>query len=616
MKSVVEFLNSILALFGDINSDISKMFSKIRINDVGIYTMVIRWILPILAIVIFVRCILPLLGNRKNNSPWGYLVSSDNMRIPIMHWENSIGRSRLSDIVLNFPFISRSHAVLSYSDGNWFVRDLGSKGGVTVNGKKVNETKNVRQGDVISLAGLNLTLNVEKEDMVKPESHGVIDEVAKLGGNMKPGITLLLILIFQLLGGFQLSFSSGRGVNAEIPMTFLFFILLELVHYLIVFNRSGKYFEIELIAYFLCGIGLFVVASVSPDVLYKQFAAIIIGVALFSVLLKLVRNLEHARKLRYILVAFAIVLMALNLILGEIRNGSKNWINLGFTTFQPMEFVKIAFVIAGASTLDRLLKTRNLTLFIAFSGTCIGTLALSKDFGTALIFFCAFLVIAFMRSGDIRTIGIISSGAVICGTAVVIFIPYISTRFSSWGHVWEYASSTGYQQTNTMIAAARGGLLGIGGGKGYLVNVAASGTDLVFGVICEEWGLIIALITVLSIVSLVFFALFSVGKCRSAFYAILACGAGSIFLMQTALNFFGSVDILPLTGVTMPFISAGGSSIIACWCLLAIIKSADERLRPEKAEEIEQKTLTTNSDTKKLKVTGDVKPLMRGKDSL
>ncbi|MFA6309403.1 MAG: FtsW/RodA/SpoVE family cell cycle protein [Clostridia bacterium] len=585
-------MNDVIELVGHINSDISNFFLKIRIKDIGIYTTVIRWVLPIFAVLIFIRCILPLLNNRKNNSPWGYLATSDNMRMPLMHWENSIGRSRLSDVVINSPYISRSHAVLTYFDSEWTIADLGSKGGVEVNGKKIIKPKNIKQGDIISLAGMDLTLVVTDEDIAKSESHsgidgvidGVIDDAARFGGKMKPGITLILILIFQLFGGFQLCFSSGKGVNAEVPVTFFLFILLELVHYFIIHRHAGKYFEIEFLAYFLCGIGLFVMASVSPNLLYKQFATIIIGVVLFIVLLKLIGNLDHARKLRYGLVASAIILMVLNLTVGEIRNGSKNWINLGFTTFQPMEFVKIAFVIAGASTLDRLLKTRNLTLFIIFSGACIGTLAITKDFGTALIFFCAFLVIAFMRSGDIRTIAIISSGAIICAAAVVVFIPYVSKRFSSWGHVWELASTSGYQQTNTMIATARGGLLGIGGGKGYLVNVAASGTDLVFGVISEEWGLIIALIAVLSIVSLVFFAVFSVGKCRSSFYAIAACGAGSILLMQTALNFFGSLDILPLTGVTMPFISAGGSSMIACWCLLVFIKSADERFRPEKAK--------------------------------
>ena len=247
-----------------------------------------------------------------------------------------------------------------------------------------------------------------------------------------------------------------------------------------------------------------------------------------------------------------------------------------------MEFVKISFVIAGAATLDRLLTTKNLTAFILYSGACIGVLILIRDLGTAVIFFGAFLVIAFMRSGDLRTIALICSGAAIGAMAVIYLMPYIASRFAAWGKAWENVDSTGYQQTRTMIAAASGGLLGVGGGNGYLVNIPAADTDLVFGLICEEWGLLIAIITVLSIVCLGVFVALLTDKCRSAFYCISACGAASIFLIQVALNVFGSLDILPLTGVTLPFVSNGGSSMISSWGLLAFIKSADERIRPGK----------------------------------
>jgi len=154
-------------------------------------------------------------------------------------------------------------------------------------------------------------------------------------------------------------------------------------------------------------------------------------------------------------------------------------------------------------------------------------------------------------------------------------MPYIATRFATWGKVWQFADTSGYQQTRTMIAIASGGLLGVGGGRGYLVNVAAADTDLVFGVLCEEWGLLIALTAVLAIVFFVFYAVMLISYSKSAFYAIAACGAATVFLIQLTLNVLGSVDILPLTGVTIPFISNGGSSMIASWGLLALIKSAE-----------------------------------------
>lgn len=135
----------------------------------------------------------------------------------------------------------------------------------------------------------------------------------------------------------------------------------------------------------------------------------------------------------------------------------------------------------------------------------------------------------------------------------------------------------GYQQVRTMSAAASGGLIGVGSGNGWLHTVAASETDLVFGVLCEEWGLIIAFLAVMCIVTLCIFAFRMVQTGRSSYYTIAACAATSLLVVQTMLNVFGSVDILPLTGVTFPFISCGGSSMLAAWGLLAFLKAADTR---------------------------------------
>ncbi len=567
---------------------ISLFFTNIAeiLSSIGgaqYYTLVVRWILPVLALMIFFRCIIPLLQNGKRSSVWGYLCMTDGTRIPLKHWENSIGRSKLSDIILNLSFVSRSHAVLTLSNGIWSVADLGSKGGVKVNGQKIEQSEQVKEGDILSFAGVEMKLAYADEKSIDPQPpRGRVPFWNSV--QIKSGMTLLLILLFQILGGVQICFSMSSEVNRAVPITFLIFIFIECLYYMIMNRCSKKYFELELLVYFLCGLNLLVVASAAPNSLYKQLASILIGIVAFSVLGLLLKDLARARKLKYVLSAGALVLLVLNLVFGETRFGAKNWINLGFITFQPLEFVKVAFVIAGAATLDKLLTSRNLTMFIGFSGACIGALILMRDLGTAVIFFGAFLVIAFMRSGDIRTIALISAGAVLGAIAVVSFMPYIASRFAAWGKVWEYADTTGYQQTRTMIASASGGLLGVGGGNGYLIHIAAADTDLVFGMLCEEWGLLIALTVVLTVV---FFAVYAVSLtkfCRSSFYAIAACGAASIFLIQAMLNVFGSVDLLPLTGITLPFVSNGGSSMIASWGLLTFIKAADERCRPSIAK--------------------------------
>ena len=200
-----------------------------------------------------------------------------------------------------------------------------------------------------------------------------------------------------------------------------------------------------------------------------------------------------------------------------------------------------------------------------------------SDFGTAAIFFITFLVIAYLRSGDFATLALVCGGAVFGAFTLVSLKPYVLRRFASWGHVWEQASAGGYQQTRTMSAAASGGLIGVGPGEGWLHRVAAADTDLVFGMLCEEWGLVIAVLAVLCIVALAVFAVRCCRAGRSSFYAIAACAATSLLVFQTILNVMGSVDILPLTGVTFPFVSNGGSSMLSAWGLLAFLKAADTR---------------------------------------
>jgi cell division protein FtsW (lipid II flippase) len=555
----------------------------------GYYTLILRWIFPLLAVAIFLRCILPLLQVKKSETVWGYLDMADGTRKPLNHWENSIGRSKLSDVVVDFAFASRSHAVLTFQSGVWTISDLSSKGGVRVNGEKIENSGTVMFGDVISLSGLEMTLNPpdgQTIESVRQQEAKTVNRIQIQGdtsdissgaasARIRAGVTLWLIILSQILGGLQIWISMGNDKKPAVPIAFTAYIVIELLYYLIMRRFSRKSFELELLSYFLCGANLLIVAAAFPHSLYKQLVAIVFGMAVYTVLGIIMYDLARARKLKYILAAGALLLLVLNLAIGETRYGAKNWINLRFITFQPLEFVKVAFVLAGTATLDRLLTKQNMTAFIGFSGACICALVLMRDLGTAVVFFGTFIVIAFMRSGDIRTIALISSGAVLGAIAAIVFLPYIAVRFATWGNAWDFVNDACYQQTRTMIYAASGGLLGIGGGNGYLVNVAAADTDLVFGVLCEEWGLIVALITILIVVFFGVYAVFLTKSCRSSFYAIAACGAASVYLIQTVLNVLGSMDILPLTGVTIPFVSNGGSSMIASWGLLAFIKAAD-----------------------------------------
>jgi cell division protein FtsW (lipid II flippase) len=206
-----------------------------------------------------------------------------------------------------------------------------------------------------------------------------------------------------------------------------------------------------------------------------------------------------------------------------------------------------------------------------------GLLALMNDFGTALVFFVAFLSIAYMRSGSVGTIALAVFSLVFAGVLVLKIAPHALSRFASWRHIWEDPYAAGYQQTRSLMCVAAGGLLGLGAGNGWMKNMFASDTDIIFATVAEEWGLIMAFLMVSCIVVLAVFCLRSAGMGRSSFYTIGACTSASILLVQTILNVMGTLDLLPFTGVTFPFVSNGGSSMISAWALMAFVKAADTR---------------------------------------
>ena len=531
---------------------------------------VLRYVFPLLALLILARCTRSLLLFRREPEVWAWLEGPGNTRMAVTHWETLLGRSKSCDVVLDYPTISRSHAVLTrYDDGSWSISDVGSKGGILVNGKAAS-MEVVDFGDTISLGGVEFRLVpiTKKQEAIQASVR------TRAGDEIRPGFTLFWLSLFQLLTAFQLSLDSEA---ANIFPAFLLLMAMEWGLFLFtrLLRRTG--FEVETIAFFLTTLGLAVIASDNPGELTKQLICIAAGLVVFLIICWALRDLERAKKLRYLAAAGSLALLAFNLLFGVEQYGARNWIFIGGVSFQPSELVKLCFIFVGASTLQRIMTKRNMFLFIAYSAVNCGCLVLMSDFGTALIFFVAFLVIAYMRSGSFATIALIVSATGFGGVLALKFKPYILNRFSAWGHVWENALDTGYQQTRSMMCIASGGLFGLGVGQGWLKYVGASDTDLVFAFVAEEWGLIMAIFMVLAVICLAAFVVRSASVGRSSFYTIGACAAAAILMIQTVLNVFGTVDLLPLTGVTFPFVSNGGSSMIACWGLMAFIKAADTR---------------------------------------
>jgi len=537
--------------------------------------LLIRFITPFFALYVIWRCYTSFKKGQRRKDPVIILEdASTGTAFPVLYWENSIGRSRSCDIQIPDDSVSRDHAVLMRREEGWFICDTDSHLGTKVRGKTITEPTLVQIGDKIKIGPVTLILKNTADAVVKKRRifTGFTQNAAS------PFRLMLLVTLVQISMTLQLLLGAGR-LNTDGLLSFAVLFCAGWILYF--FSRrilKRVSFEVETAALLLSSIGILLLSGQGLKAVKMQLIGFLLGIVLFCILVWFVSDLNRVMKARMIIAFAALLLFAVNLVLGTTVYGSKNWIIIGPVSFQPSELIKIAFIFVGASTLDRLQTKKNLTVFILFAGACLACLFLMRDFGTALIFFATFLIIAFMRSGSFRTIFLILAAAAFGVFLILQFLPYVAQRFAGWMHVWEHPQdSLGYQQVRTMTYIASGGLGGMGLGNGCLKYVAAADSDLVFGMLCEEQGLLMGLVVLFGLALFVLYARSDVTRSRSTFYAIAACASAGLLLFQSCLNIFGPLDILPLTGVTLPFISSGGSSIISVWGLMAFIKASDER---------------------------------------
>lgn len=532
-----------------------------------------RIVMAVLAIWIVIRCTRSLFEPQEQEH-WGVMTLANGARYDLCHWENVIGRAKNADVRVNFPSVSRNHAAVCRDDGgDWTLYPLQSRNGILLNGQRVDGPAPLEHGDVIAVGGVELYFfpSDTKQEVQLAEQR------AKAGRAVSAAATLWLLTGFQALTLIQLlpSFTA----ESYLPILVGFGGLCAAMWLLYAVYRLWKRtaYELEILSFLLTTIGFAIAAAYAPATLYKELAAVVLGLVIFLILSVALRSLPLAVRLRWPAAIAAGGLLVFTLLLGQRIFGARNWIAVGPLTVQPSELVKLVFVLVGAATLDRLFARRNLIFTALFSAFCVGCLALMSDFGTALVFFVAFLCIAFLRTGDLPSVVMLTAAAGIAGGIVLHFKPYIADRFSVWRHAWDFTQTTGYQQSRTMSAIASGGLFGTGPQDGWLKHLGAANTDLVFGVVGEEFGLLLALCMAAVPVIFVVFTVRAAANARSAFYTIASSAAAAMLITQTMLNVLGSVDLLPLTGVTFPFVSMGGSSMLACWGLLAYLKAADTR---------------------------------------
>ena len=229
-------------------------------NYAGSYVGILRYAVPILSAILLLRCVLPLLTFRREPEIWAWLNMTDGSQIPITHWENVIGRSKSSDVTIDFPTVSRNHAVLTrYDDGSWTITDAGSKDGTLVNGRKVQICA-LKPKDRISIGGVEMQLQPITEHQearqaeLRTKAASGWDSVANL---MVLSILQCLMLLGFLLGGEQ-------ETIASVLMGFGGIFLSQWLLYIFYCMIRRKSFEVETMAFFLCTMGMAAIATVKP----------------------------------------------------------------------------------------------------------------------------------------------------------------------------------------------------------------------------------------------------------------------------------------------------------------------------------------------------------------
>lgn len=565
---------------------------------------VLRGVAAVLTVFLVICCYTSMRAGRRREEPVVFLENQRNHKnIPVLYWENSLGRSQSCDIMLPDSAVSRDHAVLMRRESGWLLTDTGSKGGTYLNGKRIKDTVKVIPGDLIGIGRTNLVFRRVTDANGKAPRRR-----PRRAANQAS--LLVLCSIIQVLYFMQAFFADKQfSMLPFLPMAAV--IGAEWGFYAISRHVLGRTnFELETLAFTLSGVGIALLCGTrekltktqtapsanalfhpTMDAVYSQVIMMIGGLVLFSFLIWFMKDLTRVNKWRTPIAAIGLLLLAMPLLpgIGSSINGSRNWIHLGSFSVQPSEFVKLCFIFAGSATLDHLQTRRNLIGFIGLLTCVMGILILEKDIGGAAVFFATFLIIAFMRSGSMRTVVLSVAAAGVGIVTVLGMFSHVKERFAVWRHVWDANNiyDKGFQQTRVLTYSASGGLFGVGIGNGGLgggtgplkgyTNVTANTSDLVFGMMNEELGLLMAVVLVGVIAMFLFFARSDATRSRSTFYSITACAAAGMLLFQACLNIFGSTDVFPLTGVTLPFISAGGSSMMAVWGALAFVKSSDER---------------------------------------
>ena len=354
-------------------------------------------------------------------------------------------------------------------------------------------------------------------------------------------------------------------------------------------NRDPLLFPL---AMFLSGWGLVAIERLAPSFADRQALWLVLSLIAMLIAAAYPEVLRWLRSYRYVLLALALLLLLATIVLGRNPSGfelaPRLWLGIGSIFFQPSELMKIILVAflasylgEGSATLrgddsrspaDLGISPRLLGPMLLMWLLCMVILVWQRDLGTAMLFFIVFLLLFYSTSGDLR---ILAGGlilVIIAGFAAYQLFDVVKLRVDIWLNPWPEADGRAYQIVQSLMAFGAGGIFGAGPGLGSPGYIPVAHSDFVFAAVAEEWGLL-GVTGILSCFAVFAWRGLTIAMTHSGrpFHKLLAVGLTMMLVVQALMIMAGVIKLLPLTGVTLPFISYGGSSLLVCYFMIGIL---------------------------------------------
>ncbi|MCR4956063.1 MAG: FtsW/RodA/SpoVE family cell cycle protein [Lachnospiraceae bacterium] len=319
-------------------------------------------------------------------------------------------------------------------------------------------------------------------------------------------------------------------------------------------------------------IGLIMLTRLNFEHAIRQFVFIVAAIVLCVLVPLIIHKLTFLDKLTWVYAAVGILALLVVFATATVTGGAKLSIDLGPVSIQPSEFVKITYVFFVACMLYKNTEFKQVLITTAVAATHVLILVASRDLGGALILFVAYMVMTFVATKDIRYFLIIFAGGCLASVMAYFLFSHVQIRVANWLDPFSDITGTGLQLSQSLFAIGTGGWLGLGLFQGMPKSIPVVESDFIFSAISEEMGLIFALSMLLVCISCFIMFLNIALQIKNQFYKLIALGLGCVYGFQVFLMVGGVTKFIPSTGVTLPLISYGGSSIVSTVIIFSIIE--------------------------------------------